>query len=381
MTQIENFDTSQSTFTLEEAIEKCGFGPLQWRLTFMYGMWWAADAVEILLVSFLIPAVTDEWGLSHFEGSLIGAATFLGIFVGGFIWGTLADKYGRKIAYLLTTIYTATAGFVSALAPQWILLSVLRFFLGIGIGAAGVAFAAFTEFLPTRNRGLVLVLFESFWTVGILMEIGIAWLVLPSLGWRWLLIFSATPLFILFLFYPFIFESPRYLLISGRAEEAEKVLQRVAQINGAHLPSGHLKPLPPEPRGKLRDLFSSGLRLLTSLLWVIWFNSSLIYYGIVLFTPEYFQSFDGAILSGNLFLFVLITSLAEFPGVILSALIVERLGRKKTVAIFFILCGASLYLLLIVRRQSVVALVMIMTARMFIEGCYSVLWAYSPEVC
>jgi putative MFS transporter len=65
MTQIENFDTSQSTFTLEEAIEKCGFGPLQWRLTFMYGMWWAADAVEILLVSFLIPAVTDEWGLSQ----------------------------------------------------------------------------------------------------------------------------------------------------------------------------------------------------------------------------------------------------------------------------------------------------------------------------
>jgi hypothetical protein len=111
------------------------------------------------------------------------------------------------------------------------------------------------------------------------------------------------------------------------------------------------------------------------------------------------------------FLFVLIASLAEFPGVILSALIVERLGRKivkrvssflfssntldvslsservlfsvlclQTTAIFFILCGSSLYILTIFTLDPIVTLILVMSARMFIEGCYAVLWAYSPEV-
>jgi putative MFS transporter len=48
-----------------QGIEKCGFGRFQWRLTFMCGMWWSADAIEILLVSFLIPAVASQWDLSR----------------------------------------------------------------------------------------------------------------------------------------------------------------------------------------------------------------------------------------------------------------------------------------------------------------------------
>jgi putative MFS transporter len=51
-------------FLVCQGIEKCGFGRFQWRLTFMCGMWWSADAIEILLVSFLIPAVASQWSLS-----------------------------------------------------------------------------------------------------------------------------------------------------------------------------------------------------------------------------------------------------------------------------------------------------------------------------
>jgi len=66
-------------------------------------------------------------------------------------------------------------GFASAAAGNLVTMCILRGLLGFGIGGAPVAFSMYTEFLPTKNRGIVLVCFEGFWTFGILLEAGLAW--------------------------------------------------------------------------------------------------------------------------------------------------------------------------------------------------------------
>lgn len=100
------------------------------------------------------------------------------------------------------------------------------------------------EFLPAKNRGIPLTLFEFFWTVGTIGEAGLAWyyqmiesisyirVVLPSLGWRWLLGISTIPVSILLFFYPFLPESPRYLLVSGKYDKAVEQLEKLAKFNG-----------------------------------------------------------------------------------------------------------------------------------------------------
>ena len=118
------------------------------------------------------------------------------------------------------------------------------------------------------------------------------------LSWNWLLVFSAIPLGIICTFYPRLPESPRWLVMVGREDDAIEVLKDVARINAAGTADG-LSRVPEQFRlimpkedgdgGNLRDLFSPQLWLTTSLLWVIWATNVLTYYGIVLVIPMYFK--------------------------------------------------------------------------------------------
>lgn len=148
-------------------------------------------------------------------------------------------------------------------------------------------------------------------------------LIMPSLGWRWLLAFSSVPTSLLLLFYRWTPESPRYLILQGRKAEALAILEKVAKMNGTQLPKGVLisemetelaenKSLPTEnthllkpgetgeaaPVSKIvvKSDKGSGFPLLallspelikrTLLLWVVFFGNAFAYYGIVLLTTE-----------------------------------------------------------------------------------------------
>jgi len=75
---------------------------------------------------------------------------------------------------------------------QWLIF--FRFWVGLGLGGVPVSFTLFMEFMPTKGRGVWLIWLEAFWTLGSCIEAGLAWLVLDSLGWRWLLGLSSIPL-------------------------------------------------------------------------------------------------------------------------------------------------------------------------------------------
>jgi len=145
---------------------------------------------------------------------------------------------------------------------------------------------------------------------------------MPRLGWRWLLALSALPSFLLLVFYTLTPESPRYLCLKGRKNEALIILKKIAKLNGKELPPGvvvagneielqgnnHLPeskdkdvcaapPPPPPPPPKQKDshmgvfksvliIFSPRLVRSTLLLWVVIFANAFSYYGLVLLTTE-----------------------------------------------------------------------------------------------
>ena len=117
---------------------------------------------------------------------------------------------------------------------------IFRGLVGLGIGGLHVAFSLFLEFVPTEQRGRFAILVQAFWTIGALAEAALAWAVLPSLGWRYLLGISTIPFVVLLLFFPFLSESPRFLALKGKQLRAERVLARIAKLNGKELPAGKL---------------------------------------------------------------------------------------------------------------------------------------------
>ncbi len=99
ISMIPNNDT---TLTVDDVISRIGFGRFQRKLLWICGFGWAADAMEVLLISFVIPAVAKEWSLSKGQIGWLGTAIFLGMMTGAWFWGRLSDRIGRKFGFIGT---------------------------------------------------------------------------------------------------------------------------------------------------------------------------------------------------------------------------------------------------------------------------------------
>lgn len=366
-----------ATLTYDQAIEQIGYGRFQRKLMWICGLGWAADAMEVLLIAFALPAIGEEWGLSNAQKGLLGTAIFLGMLVGAWGWGFLSDRIGRKVGFISTVAIDSVFGLLSAFSPSFGWLLLLRALTGVGVGGTlPVDYSIFAEYLPAKKRGRYLVLLEAFWALGTVVAAGLAWLVVPRLGWRWLLGLSAVPGLIIFFIRRYVPESPRYLLVSGRTSEARRILEQVAQENKSLLPAGELLPPPVSGRGRLSHLFSPTLRRTTLLLWLIWFTISLGYYGVFTWLPSYFRLKGMALLPVYQNTFLL--AVAQLPGYFSAAYLVEVLGRRRTLGFYLIASGVFTYLFAVaVSLPFVVGMAVWMS--FFTLGAWGALYAYTPE--
>jgi len=253
------------------------------------------------------------------------------------------------------------------------------------LSGSPVAYSLFAEFLPLANRGVSLTCLQAFWTFGAVIEAALAWIILPIWGWRWLVIVSALPLVVVLTLYPFLPESPRFLLEKGKKDKALIELNKVAVLNKKPLPPGELigTPLSSEVKPNLFfELFSPSLRKTTTILWIIWFTNSFAYYGLVILTPAYFEVRSGQENEPDpefqVFMNTLITSAAEFPGLLLSAWLVDKIGRKKTQALFFLICGIFTELLIFQAPFAILTVIAII-ARFSIAATFSTTYICTPE--
>ncbi|ELU14236.1 hypothetical protein CAPTEDRAFT_220893 [Capitella teleta] len=399
-----NISFSEDTYTVDQAVDAIGFGKFQLKLSLFTGIVWMADAMEMMILSILAPALHCYWDLSPIYQALLTTVVFAGMMVSSGMWGKICDKYGRKIEMILCSITTFFYGLLSAFAPNFTWILILRGLVGFGIGGVPQSVTLYTEFLPSKARAKCVVLIEIFWAFGSSLIVFISIFVMPTLGWRYLLVFASLPLLLYFVACFWVPESARFDVARGRIDLAEKTLQMIAEENGKPLPLGRLvesesQPLSevPPARGQLKDLFKPELRLTTSLLWFIWLANAFCYYGIVLMTTELFEVGDechggsaGKVvqascgvgcktLSTKDYIDLLWTTLAEFPGLVITFLIIENLGRRWTMAIEFFVFSFFVFLVNLCTSRFVLT-IFLFIARAFISGAFQAAYVYTPEV-
>ncbi|RPI85649.1 MAG: MFS transporter [Chloroflexi bacterium] len=368
----------QGVITYDQAIEQVGFGRFQKKLMVICGLGWAADAMEVLLIAFVLPVIGEEWNLTNTQKGALGTAVFIGMLIGAWGWGWISDRIGRKTGFVSTIAIDSIFGLLSAFSPSFLWLLILRAITGIGVGGTlPVDYSIFAEYLPVKSRGRYLVLLESFWALGTIAAAGLAWLIVPRFGWRWLLAVSALPGILIYFVRRSIPESPRYLLVSGRSDEARPVLERVSRENGKVLPRGNIQTPPSAPRGRISDLWSPKLKRTTLLLWVIWFAISLGYYGVFTWLPSYFRSKGMELLPVYQNTFIL--ALAQLPGYFSAAILVEKFGRRVTLAAYLVLSGLFTYLFAVATNLPLVVSMAVWMS-FFTLGAWGALYAYTPEV-
>jgi len=204
----------------------------------------AADAVEILAVSFIMPNATDELHLSSPQKGWLAGMIFAGMMIGGWVWGSLSDRFGRRSCLMSCLAINGISGIASAFAPTFWAMLLCRFASGIGVGGSvPVVFTYFSEFLATRDRGAYMVLISCCWMVGSIATAGMAWAIIPldfSLpitsdlsfnSWRLFAFLCAWPSIACGAALAFCPESPRWLLARGRTHEAKEVIVQMYEIN------------------------------------------------------------------------------------------------------------------------------------------------------
>uniref|UniRef100_A0A182JWA3 Major facilitator superfamily (MFS) profile domain-containing protein n=1 Tax=Anopheles christyi TaxID=43041 RepID=A0A182JWA3_9DIPT len=399
------------TYTVTQAVNALGFGWFQVKLSLCVGLCWMADSMEMTILSVLGPALHCDWGISRYQQALVTTVVFLGMMLSSTFWGHLSDRYGRKpvsnqciriiaishlYALTLCGVLLFLYGLLSSVAPSFGWLLLLRGLVGFAIGCVPQSVTLYAEFLPTKQRAKCVVLLDCFWALGACFEVALALAVTPTLGWRWLLGLSAAPLFIFAIITPWLPESARYHVTSGQSDKALNTLEQIAKDNRRPMLLGRLVVEGPSgSRGSFKALLGSSLRRTTLLLWFIWMSCAFCYYGLVLMSTELFGGKNKTIIDGGMaddgitidcqplattdYMDLLWTTLAEFPGIFATIYVIERFGRKKTMALQF-LFYAGCVLMITVTEVRVFLTIILFMARGVIAGLFQAAYVYTPEV-
>uniref|UniRef100_H2Z8S9 Major facilitator superfamily (MFS) profile domain-containing protein n=1 Tax=Ciona savignyi TaxID=51511 RepID=H2Z8S9_CIOSA len=229
--------------TYKEAFEHAGFGKWHFFLLLQCGWANASDAIEIMCISFTISSVHNSLKISNSKLTWLTIVLFLGMMIGGYIWGTLADSWGRRKVVIFSLALNGIFGAFSALSRNYITLLALRFISGIGAGGSlPVVFSYFSEFQPNNKRGSMISALATSWMTGNVIAAGLAWAMLPYSAsisanspfgdqWRLFIIICAIPSLTSAVFFYFMPESPLFLYGKGDVSQTFKVLKLVNRMN------------------------------------------------------------------------------------------------------------------------------------------------------
>ncbi|MCU4482838.1 niacin transporter NiaP [Acinetobacter ursingii] len=363
---------------LVSRVQNLPIGKFHYTLLCVVGLGWMFDAMDTGIIAFIMTTLVKDWALTPAESGWIVSIGFVGMAIGAVFSGGLADRFGRKTIFACTLMLYSLATAACAFAPNLTSLLICRFIVGLGLGGQlPVAVTLVSEYVPAQVRGRFIVLLESFWGLGWLVAALISYFVIPKFGWHMAFLLGGLPALYVFVIIKKVPESIPYLINRGRIDEAHELVQQLEQQAGiAVVEKIEVKPVAQQRKVSFIQLWSSPFARRTLMLWLIWFGIVYSYYGIFTWLPSLLVKQGYSIVQS--FEYVLFMILAQLPGYIAAAWLVERLGRKITLAGFIGGCAISAYFF---GQAQSVNMIMFWGCLMsfFNLGAWGVLYTYTPE--
>ncbi|XP_020256639.1 organic cation/carnitine transporter 2-like [Asparagus officinalis] len=288
-------------------------------------------------------SIISEWSLQCSPPIIVGlpaSAFYFGCLVGGLVLATADSRLGRKTMLVISCLVMSLAAGLAALSPNVWVYSVLRFFCGVARATVGTsALVLSTEMVGKKYRDRISVMSFIFYSLGFLSLPGIAYLN-RGLSWGNIYLWTSVPCFCYaILVYFLTCESPRWLFVRGRKDEAISTLKRIAKSKG-HIINVDFSNLS-IPEEKFSVGMLSALNTLCKKRWAfkrltmvmtVGFGVGSVYYGMPLNVGN---------LGTNLYLSVAYNALAELPSSLFFFFFMDRISRRYTTLVLTLLSGVA----------------------------------------
>lgn len=313
----------------EQAIELCGYGKFHYILLAICGLVSTSEEMDVISMSFILPSAQCDLNLNTETKGWLNSIIFIGMMVGAYFWGSIADSMGRKKVLIVISFMNGFCIVASSFSQTYEWFMLFRFLNGAALGGSGpVIWSYFAEFQPKAKRGSMLSFMAAFWTFGNLFVAGLAWLIIPrSIGfvtslfvynsWRIFLMVCSIPSFIVGFLLFYLPESPKFLLSKGKHDKAMAIFRGIYVTNTKKSADSYpvselhideklmeeIKSSQASIKGKYskmlsgmvdhsKQLFTSPILKFTMVSITINFTFHIGYYGLMMWFPELFHRFE-----------------------------------------------------------------------------------------
>jgi len=330
-----------NTTNAEQIIGSAKFSKFHVVLLLWGGLLMLFDGYDLTIYGAVVPTLMEEWGITSVETGMIGSYALIGMTVGALLFGTIADKLGRKKTIIIcTTIFSAFMLFTAfATSPE--MFGVFRFITGLGLGGVMPnVIALISDYSPKGTRSRMIATIMAGYSIGGVIASLLSIVLITNFGWQSVFLFGALPI----LFIPFLIrtlpDTVGSLIARNKHDEVKEILLKA---NSTYQPAENetfVMNTVNEKSSPVATLFTERRAFSTIMLWLAYFMSLLMIYGLNTWLPKLMNEAGYAL--GSSLSFLLALNVGATIGAVLMGWIADRWGVKKSLILFYLIAFLSI---------------------------------------
>lgn len=286
------------------------------------------DGYDLVVYGTVVPTLIEKWNLSPVEAGAIGTYGLFGMMFGAILFGTLADRIGRKNVIAITLVLFSFFTFLCGFAETPTVFSTFRFLAGLGLGGIMPnVIALLTDYAPKTMRSMIVSIVLCGYSIGGILAPLLGIFLMPKFGWESIFWFAGLPLLLVPFMYKQLPETASYLIRTGKKEKLISALTKVSPGSKFNKHDEIVEIKLEETKVPIIGLFKEKRALSTVMFWIAFFSCLLMVYGLNTWLPKLMIEAGYGLNSSLTFLITL------QGGAIIGTLIIGRLcdkyGSKK----------------------------------------------------
>jgi MFS transporter, AAHS family, benzoate transport protein len=336
------------------------------------------DGYDLAINGVVLPLLMQEWGLTAVQAGMLASTALAGMMFGAMIFGSLADKIGRKKVIVICIILFSGLTFAGGFASNPTEFAILRFLAGLGIGGVMPNLVALTsEYAPQKMRStLVTTMFSGYAVGGVMAALLGAWFT-PTFGWEVMFWIAGIPLFLLPIIWKFLPESLTFIVKQNQQKEARKIVRNLApQVTVQENTIFELDKVDIPESASVASLFKRGRAINTLLFWLAFFSCLLTMYALSSWLPKLMMAAGYSM--DNSLMFMMVMNIGAVIGIVGGGVLADRFHLKPVLMVLGIV-GAIVMSLMGFQSNQFLLYILVFLAGAASIGSQMLLYSYVAQ--